>query len=53
MNDGAGLSVEFPKRRSFRRKSNKRVVVQRKPVLVAAADGVGAVGRAVGRGVAK
>lgn len=53
MNDAAGVAVEFPKRRRFRRKSNKRVVVQRRPVLVAAADAMGAVGRAVGRGVAK
>jgi cell division protein FtsQ len=53
MNETPTLSVEFPKPRRFRRKSNKRVVVQRKPLFVSFADGVTALGRAVALGAGK
>jgi cell division protein FtsQ len=53
MNETPTLSVEFPKPRRFRRKSNKRVVVQRKPVLVSLADGIAAFGRGMALGAGK
>ena len=39
-------ALDLPRRRRLRRRSNKRVVVQRKPLFVMLADGVGAVARA-------
>lgn len=53
MNETPSLSVEFPKPRRFRRKSNKRVVVQRKPLFVSFADGLGALGTGVAVGISK
>ncbi|MDX2018755.1 MAG: FtsQ-type POTRA domain-containing protein [Deltaproteobacteria bacterium] len=53
MNDTPVLQVEFPKPKRFRRRSNKRVVVQRKPLSVSVVDGVAALGRGLGLVVRK
>ncbi len=40
-------AIELPRRRLLRKRSNKRVVVQRKPLFVAMADAVTALGQAL------